>query len=355
MPSALYSLLRRALFTLPPEAAHSLTFSLVGAAGPFSALAARAILGQPEPRLSMVLSGMKLSSPVGLAAGLDKDGTLGRFWPHLGFGFVELGTVTAQAQSGNPRPRLFRLVKEEALINRMGFNNHGSYALGERLLLWRRQGSFPRVAVGVNLGKSKLTPLEEAAKDYAMSARRVAKAADYLVINVSSPNTPGLRQLQDAAALQEILRAVKVEAPHRPLFVKLSPDLTAEALRSAVEISEVEGAAGFIATNTTIERPGFHDVGPGGLSGRPLKEKALAVVRQIASYSQLPIIGVGGVSSAADVLDLLGAGASAVQLYTALIYQGPGLLREINRALIELMSREGLSDVDALREWCRAR
>ena len=349
----LYELATKVLFRLPPEAAHSLIFGLLGAAAPLPAWAASAWLGALDPRLSCEVAGLSLAGPVGLAAGLDKDGALGQFWPSLGFGFVELGTVTAQAQAGNPRPRLFRFPEVEALVNRMGFNNEGSYMLAQRLKGWRQRGTFPKVPVGVNLGKSKITPLAQAASDYAMSARRVASVADYLVLNVSSPNTPGLRELQDKEALREIICAVKAEAPQRPIFVKLAPDLAPEALTEAARVAEEEHLAGLIATNTTIERFGLPEVGAGGLSGRPLRERSLAVVRHLGASTSLPIIAVGGLSRVEDVCAAFAAGASAVQLYTALIYQGPGLLRSLNGGLLALMEQRGLPDLQALKASLR--
>ena len=344
----LYDLAKKLLFRLPPEAAHALVFAMAEVTAPLPSIAALALLGGRDPRLSYRVAGLALGGPIGLAAGLDKNGTLGQFWPALGFGFVELGTVTAQAQAGNPRPRLFRFPEAEALVNRMGFNNEGSYWLAERLKTWKRRQTFPKVPVGVNLGKSKITPLSQAASDYAMSARRVASVADYLVLNVSSPNTPGLRELQDKEALREIICAVQAEARLRPIFIKLAPDLSFEALTDAARVAEDERIAGIIATNTTIERFGLPEVGAGGLSGKPLRERSLAVVRHLGASTSLPIIAVGGLSTVEDVCQAFAAGASAVQLYTALIYQGPGLIQRINKGLLALMEQRGLENIEAL-------
>jgi dihydroorotate dehydrogenase len=349
----MYRLARPLLFRLDPERAHDLTFTTLQALGPVARLVAASRCGPPDRRLATQVAGLALAGPVGLAAGLDKDGRLATFWPALGFGFVELGTVTAHPQPGNPRPRLFRLPEASALVNRMGFNNEGSAALARRLQLLRATGRAPRVPLGVNIGKSKITPLEEAVGDYAASAARVAEHADYLVINVSSPNTPGLRTLQDPGFLRDIVAAVVAEAGERPVFVKLSPDLEPEALDDAVRVAEEAGARGLIATNTTIGREGVRDPGPGGLSGRPLRARALAVVRHVAQRTALPVIGVGGLFTADDVTDAIAAGADAVQVYTALIYEGPGLVCRLNRALVARMERDGLRDFAELKAALR--
>jgi dihydroorotate dehydrogenase len=349
----LYDLAKKILFRLPPEAAHTIVFSLAEMTAPLPSLAALALLGSIDPRLSCRVAGLSLAGPIGLAAGLDKNGTLGQFWPSLGFGFVELGTVTAQAQNGNPRPRLFRFPEAEALVNRMGFNNEGSYCLAERLKTWKQRQTFPKVPVGVNLGKSKITSLSQAADDYALSARRVSLFADYLVLNVSSPNTPGLRELQDKEALREIICAVQAEALRRPIFIKLAPDLSPEALTDAARVAEDEHIAGIIATNTTIERFGLPEVGAGGLSGTPLREKSLEVVRHLSANTSLPIIAVGGLSTVEDVCRAFAVGASAVQLYTAMIYQGPGLIQRMNKGLLALMEQRGLPDIQALKDSLR--
>lgn len=329
----MYRLLRPLLFSLPPELAHQLTLGGLRAAGPVARWAAARWLGLPESSLAREVAGLRLAGPVGLAAGLDKDGALAPFWPLLGFGFIELGTVTRSPQPGNPRPRLFRFPREGALVNRMGFNNQGVEALVARLSRWRAAGALPPVPVGVNLGKSKITPLEEAAAEYAWSASRAAPVADYLVINVSSPNTPGLRGLQDAPALSSLVRGVVAAAGGKPVLVKLAPDLEEGALVEAVAVSEDAGAAGFLATNTTIARYGLPAVGPGGLSGRPLFSRALEVVRRVAARARRPVIGCGGVASTEDARAMLDAGAQAVQLYSALIFEGPGLVRRINHGL----------------------
>lgn len=328
-----WPVVRPLLFRLEAERAHELTIDLVRrAGGPVGAFAG----GRPDPSLAREVAGLKLASPVGLAAGLDKNGVAIPFWPRLGFGFVEVGTVTAHPQPGNPKPRLFRLPEARALINRMGFNNEGSAALAERLRSLREAGHWPEVPVGANLGKSKITPNEEATDDYVTSTKRLAGLVDYFTINISSPNTPGLRDLQDRDALTRLVPAVVAHAG-APVFLKLAPDLAPEAIAELVDLAIALGISGIIATNTTIRRDLLSaDPGEaGGLSGRPLWEvsRSCIVTALDAASGRVPIIGVGGIERAEQVLDLLRAGCAAVQLYTALIYEGPGLPARINRAL----------------------
>jgi len=274
-------------------------------------------------------------------------------WSHLGFGFAELGTITAEAQPGNPRPRLFRLPADGALINRMGFNNSGATAVAQRLdRLWRK--APPAIPIGINLGKSRLTPLAAAADDYVRSLQRLFPFASYVVINVSSPNTPGLRDLQEERHLAALLAVLGEQnaalaavhrQPPRPLLIKVAPDLADEALATIVHVAREGGAAGLIATNTTVRRDGLvtSTSESGGLSGAPLRERATAVVRTLHRLAgpALPIIGVGGIFSAADAYAKIRAGASLVQIYTGMIYEGPGLARRISRGLLELLSRDG--------------
>jgi dihydroorotate dehydrogenase len=276
--------------------------------------------------------GVRFPGPVGLAAGMDKDGRALRAWPAFGFGFVEVGTVTRHAQPGNPRPRLYRLPASEAVINRMGFNNGGAAALAARL---RTLGPL-KVPLGVSIGKSKVTPVEEAVDDYRASLEELAPYADYFAVNVSSPNTPGLRGLQDKTALDELLGALDTTVP---LLVKIAPDLSEHAIADVLEVCTAHGIAGLVATNTTLSRDGVapqdaeRATETGGLSGRPLTARALEVVTFVAKESNLPIIGVGGIHTTDDALRMLDAGASLVQVYTGFIYRGPGLVRAINRSV----------------------
>ena len=292
--------------------------------------------GVNDPR---TVCGVRFPSVVGLAAGMDKDGDALKAWPALGFGFVEVGTVTRHAQPGNPRPRLFRLRDSGAIINRMGFNNEGADALAVRLAALGPIG----VPLGISIGKSKVTPVEDAVGDYVHSMRALRPFADYVAINVSSPNTPGLRGLQDRGLLDELVATLQAEADGTPLLVKIAPDLTDEAITEVLQVCADHAVAGLIATNTTISREGIslRDAAlaaeAGGLSGRPLTERAREVVAFIHRESpELPIIGVGGISTVDDAKRMVDAGASLLQLYTGFIYRGPLWARRINRGLDQL-------------------
>jgi dihydroorotate dehydrogenase len=344
------TLIRPALYRLgrgDAEVAHEQTLHglrrLARVPGAVSALSRS--YGAVPASLARTVFGVRFPSPVGLAAGMDKNGIALPAWRALGFGFVEVGTVTAQPQPGNEKPRLFRLVDSEAVINRMGFNNLGSAALAERLTAYGDL-DYP---LGISIGKSKVTPLEEAVEDYVTSLRRLYRFGDYFAVNVSSPNTPGLRELQDAGHLRELLTALHHEAESlsaggrgsKPILVKIAPDLTEAAIDELLGVCTDVGVAGIIATNTTIGRPGLApaDQAPaaetGGLSGRPLTEISAKTVAHIHAETggALPIIGVGGVLDPDDADRLLDAGASLVQIYTGLIYRGPGLVRRTNRLL----------------------
>lgn len=334
---ALYAPARAVLFRMDAERAHERTLGTLSLAPRAWGAVARALCGRTDPRLARTVAGLRLSGPVGLAAGLDKDGVAIPFWPRLGFGFIEVGTVTAHPQPGNPKPRLFRLPEERALVNRMGFNNHGSAALAERLRELHERGHWPRVPVGVNLGKSKITELADAPADYACSAQRLRGLADYFTVNVSSPNTPGLRSLQDADALTALLPVVVEAAGATPVFLKLAPDLAVDAIGSAVDLAVEHGIAGVISSNTTIRRDTLRrdPEQAGGLSGAPLRDIAGVCIRATlrAASGRLPVIGVGGISTAAHASELLDLGCAAVQLYTALIYEGPALPARLHRSL----------------------
>jgi dihydroorotate dehydrogenase len=332
---------RPVLFRMRAEAAHERTLLGMSALARVPALVrlGRRFAG---PQTPVTAFGVTFPGAVGVAGGLDKNGVALPAWAALGFGFVEVGTVTRHAQPGNPKPRLFRLPASEAVINRMGFNNDGAEALAARLTRW---GKLP-VPLGISLGKSKLTPIEDAVSDYVHSLRRLHPFADYVAINVSSPNTPGLRSLQDRGQLGALLAALRREGdalagpgrPSVPLLVKLAPDLTEPAIAELLDVCTEHGVAGIIATNTTLSRDGAtgpHLAEAGGLSGRPLTGRALDVVRFIATETggALPIIGVGGILDADDADRMFDTGASLVQLYTGLLYRGPALVRQINRAV----------------------
>ena len=348
----MYGLIRPLLFKLDPEQAHNLTFRLLTSTGGLPGGAASAIYGPVSPRLATSVGRLNVAGPVGLAAGLDKNAEATAFWPSIGFGFVEVGTVTAKAQPGNLKPRLFRFPKHEAIVNRMGFNNEGAASMASRLKETRRSWNSP-AAVGVNLGKSKVTPLDEAVGDYVESTRQLAEFADYLVINVSSPNTPGLRELQDEGALREIIQGVSEVSGDLPIFVKLAPDLENEALDALVRVAQEENLEGLIATNTTIDHKGIADVGPGGLSGRPLATRSREVVNYLTQRIEKPVIAVGGISSVEDAMAMFEAGASAIQIYSALIFQGPALIAAINQALLKKMNSAGVDSFEALRQRLR--
>lgn len=333
-----WPLVRPLLFSLSAERAHALTLRALELAPGLSGGLARATQGTPDPALAFDAFGLRFAGPIGLAAGLDKDGVAIPFWPGLGFGFVEVGTVTAHPQPGNPQPRLFRIPADGALINRMGFNNRGSAALAERMRALRASDRWPAVPVGANIGKSKVTPLDEAAEDYGLSTQRLAGLCDWFTINVSSPNTPGLRSLQDPAHLGRIIDTVLERAGGAPVLLKLAPDLEPDALAQAVELAVGHGISGIIATNTTLRRDGL-TADPdqaGGLSGRPLWPLARARIGTAlqAASGRVPVIGCGGVHSAEQARELLDAGCIAVQLYTGLIFEGPGLPTRIHRGLL---------------------
>ena len=322
-----HQLLRPFFFMLPAEAAHNLAILALRLTPP-SLL--RGAFGA-TPQKPTKLFGLTFPNPVGLAAGMDKNASALRAWEALGFGFVEAGTITAMAQPGNPKPRCFRYPSQQALINRMGFNNAGASAVAKRLARQKASGRWPRVPVGINIGKSKLTPNEQAASDYATSYKLLLPFGDYFVVNVSSPNTPNLRALQDRDALAEIIRTLKRINNIKPLLVKIAPDLTDDALRDIASLAESEHLAGLIATNTTLD----HSAVPkdsdqqGGLSGEPLRQRSTDVLRILRSATKLPIIASGGIMDATAAQEKLEAGASLVQLYTGFVYNGPELIRDI--------------------------
>lgn len=343
--------IRPVLFTNDAEDIHGRTLRNLAWLSRHETLcnATQAFLGAPE--LPVELFGLRFPNPVGLAAGMDKNAEAVPAWAALGFGFSELGGVTWHAQPGNPLPRIFRAIPEEAIVNRMGFNNDGAEALAQKLAAWRAARRWPQHPVGINLGKSKTTPLEKAAEDYANSFGVLRELADFFVVNVSSPNTPNLRQLQDKAALDEILAALQANNPAaRPILVKVAPDLTFEALDEILELVEPRRLAGIVATNTTITRPQSKDTNvqkvyaeTGGLSGRPLRERSTEVIRHLyrRTSGRLPIIGVGGIFTAEDAWEKVCAGASLIQVYTGLVYAGPGLARAIVRGLRAQLSTHG--------------
>ncbi len=352
--------LRPLLFSQPSEPIHDRTLKALGVAANSQILSR--LIGQvcKAPVLPIERFGLAFPNPVGLAAGMDKQAAALPVWERLGFGFCELGGVTWHPQPGNPAPRMFRAVADRALINRMGFNNPGAEAMAGRLRHWRAVGRWPRHPVGINLGKSKVTPLAGAADDYAQSFRALRSLADFFVVNVSSPNTPNLRQLQDKSALDDILRALQEingqagGGEARPILVKVAPDLSWDALDEILELTGPRNVAGIVATNTTLARPEATDAAlraiyqeTGGLSGRPLRERSTAVVRHLyrQSRGRLPIIGVGGIFTGGDAWEKITAGACLVQVYTGPVYEGPILARQVVRTLKQKLTERGLGSI----------
>ena len=351
---------RPLLFAQDSEQVHGTTLGALGAVARSGMLSSvmRTVCGSPA--LPVEVCGLKFPNPIGLAAGMDKFAEAVPVWEAMGFGFSELGGVTHLEQPGNPKPRMFRAVEDQALVNRMGFNNPGAEKMGLALEAWRKSGLWPAHPVGMNLGKSKITPLEEAAEDYLWSFKRLRDLVDFFVVNVSSPNTPNLRQLQDKGALEQIAAAIhrenKPEHPGgvKPVLVKVAPDLTFEALDDVVEVVLAKGFSGIVATNTTIARPEGRTPRlqrvygeTGGLSGKPLKARSTEVIRHLWKRTQgkVPLIGVGGIFTADDAWEKIVAGASLLEVYSALVYEGPRLPRSLVEGLSERLQRDGFKSV----------
>lgn len=337
-------LIKPILFLFNPERAHHITFSCLRffLAPAFMKRLVSSFFCVRSPKLERTVAGIKFSNPVGLGAGLDKDAKVTDEMACLGFGFIEIGTVTPLAQPGNARPRAFRVPKDEALINRMGFNNEGAHAAAVRLSKRRNR----KVVIGGNIGKNKVTPNEQAVSDYVKCFHELFEVVDYFVVNVSSPNTPNLRELQDKEPLQNLLQALQTEnakkPARKPVFLKIAPDVNNDQLNDIISIVEATQIAGVVATNTTISREGLStgaelvkSMGMGGLSGKPLARRSTEVIRYLRERldKKFAIIGVGGIHSAADALEKLDAGADLIQLYTGFIYEGPALVKRINAAV----------------------
>ena len=333
------SIIKPLFFKFDPEKVHHFTFSSLKFINRIPGVSAiiRSRCQVVDPRLEREVFGLKFKNPVGLAAGLDKDANLYSELENFGFGFIEIGTITPKGQEGNPKKRLFRLKEDGGIINRMGFNNGGVEQAVARLK--KNKGTL----IGGNIGKNKVTPNEEATSDYELCFDALFDYVDYFVVNVSSPNTPNLRALQDKEPLKALLNALQVKnkakVNSKPILLKIAPDLTDEQLYDIIEIVTETKIAGVIATNTTIGRDNLtspEQMETGGLSGKPLTKRSTEVIRFLSEKSNkaFPIIGVGGIHSAADALEKLEAGASLVQLYTGFIYEGPGLIKEINQALL---------------------
>lgn len=340
----MYNLIKPLLFSLDPETAH---YTVSGGLQSFCKLwggkrLLKAVYGYDHPGLEREVFGLKFKNPIGLAAGFDKNAEYVEEMAALGFGFIEIGTVTPRPQPGNKKPRLFRLVPDQALVNRMGFNNQGVDVAADRL---RRLKDRKRVIIGGNIGKNKLTPNEDAVSDYISCFDALFDVVDYFVVNVSSPNTPGLRDLQEKEPLMHILNTLqqrnRKNDVSRPILLKIAPDLSDSQLDDIIDIVQRTGIAGVVATNTTISREGLRSrpelvAEGGGLSGRPLTQRATAVIRYLVQQSghAFPVIGVGGIHSPEDALEKLNAGASLVQLYSGFIYEGPGLVKRICKKIV---------------------
>jgi len=344
----MYAIFKPLLFALSPEAAHRITFQVLDLAVAFppTRWLLRVLFCLPDKRLEKQVLGLHFPNPVGLAAGFDKDGKHIPGLAALGFGFIEVGTVTPIAQDGNPKPRLFRLPKDNALINRMGFNNKGLDALVESLKKLRQKGAPNGLIIGGNIGKNKITPNEAAVNDYLICFDKLFPWVDYFVVNVSSPNTPGLRELQEKEPLTQLLNQLqeknRAQKSPKPILLKIAPDLTGSQLDDIIEIVQATNLAGVIATNTTISRTGLQTPDPqieamglGGLSGVPVRDRATAVIRYLREKlgKNVVIIGVGGIDSAESAQEKLNAGADLIQVYTGLIFEGPGLVKRILKGL----------------------
>ncbi|WP_428329135.1 quinone-dependent dihydroorotate dehydrogenase [Mucilaginibacter sp.] len=345
----MYFLIKPLLFQFDPERVHYFVTANLKRFNRFPGGAAisRALWDVKDAALEREVFGLKFRNPVGLAAGFDKNGEMMGEMANLGFGFIEIGTVTPLPQPGNPKTRMFRLPDDSALINRMGFNNLGVDVVAERLAAFRKKEAKgkPKLIIGGNIGKNKNTPNEDAVSDYTKCFDRLFDVVDYFVVNVSSPNTPGLRELQEKEPLMQLLKTLQQRNSKngisRPILLKIAPDLTNDQLNDIVEIVQQTGIAGIIATNTTISREGLVSKTAlksemGGLSGKPLSKRSTEVIRYLSEKSNkaFPIIGVGGIHSPEDAIEKLNAGASLVQLYTGFIYEGPGLISRINKKIL---------------------
>ncbi|MGO0063196.1 quinone-dependent dihydroorotate dehydrogenase [Brevibacillus fluminis] len=353
----MYQLVRPLLFAIDPETTHERTVEALRLAErmPGGKSVLRAMYDFQDERLQVKLWGLTFPNPVGLAAGFDKNAEIYRGFAALGFGCVEVGTITPLPQSGNDKPRLFRLPEHQAIINRMGFNNHGMGAAAGHLRNYQEAG----IPVGINIGKNKVTPNEEAASDYQKCLEALYSYGHYFVINISSPNTPNLRDLQETESLRQLLRAIKAKAQEleangaaaKPILLKVAPDMASEQMHDVVKAAVEEGAAGIIATNTTLSREPVknheHAGQAGGLSGKPLTERSTAWVKEIYQTvgKEVPIIGVGGIFTGDDAYAKIRAGASLIQVYTGMAYQGPGIAKQINQRLVQLLARDGFTHI----------
>ncbi|MGH7774577.1 MAG: quinone-dependent dihydroorotate dehydrogenase [Candidatus Binatia bacterium] len=352
------NLVRPVLFLKDPEKTHEQTVALLSSLS-FLEGALERLFVVRDRRLQVRIGPLTFSNPVGLAAGFDKNGTAIRIWPGFGFGFMEIGAITALPQPGNPQPRLFRLPKDQALINRLGFNNEGSVAIAAYLEGQRKNGKVVSIPLGINVGRSKIVETKDAARDYLFTFEKLYLYGDYFTLNVSSPNTPHLRELQEKSHLKELLKAIQARnqelaAQHKinekAILVKIAPDMDFSQLDEIIEVLQSHRVAGIIATNATAflrENLVTRIDEPGGLSGRPLSVKATSMIRHIyaVTQGQMPIIGSGGIFTAEDAYEKIKAGATAVQIYTGFVYEGPAAVKRINCGLLGLMEKEGFKSL----------
>ena len=353
------SLLRPLMFRKDPEASHEMILGLLAKTEGFSGILEK-IYNVDDARLTVKIGSLRFANPVGLAGGFDKNAIAPRTIASFGFGFMEIGAITAQAQPGNPKPRLYRLPEDAALINRLGFNNQGAAAIAAKLEHMRARGGLPKIPLGMNIGRTKIVETKDAVADFLACFERLYRHGDFFTLNVSSPNTPHLRDLQEKNLLRELLSAVqeknrefaaRVKTELKPVFVKIAPDMEFSQLDEIIDVAASAQLAGIVATNATafmrekLKSPNGRE--PGGLSGRPITAKVTSFVSHIYQQTrgQLPIIGVGGIFNAADAYEKIKAGASAVQIYTGWIYEGPGAVKRINQGLARLLERDGLKHI----------
>ena len=350
----MYPLLRPFLFRIEPETIHNQTKKLALRVQGSSLIqkTLSSLYKEEHTMLEQTLWDIKFHNPVGLAAGFDKNGEMYPLFNALGFGFMEVGTVTHEPQEGNPQPRLFRLIKDKAIINRMGFNGEGAEVLEERLAKITKN----KTRLALNIGKNKNIPKSEAIENYLQTFRLLLPYADMCVINVSSPNTPGLRELQEKNFLTELFQALNEEknkneaTKNIPLLVKIAPELNTQQLFDILSVVHEQNLQGIVATNTSTERSGLHSINKkeiGGLSGLPIKKRSTKVIRFLYKESggKVPIIGVGGIFTAEDAYEKIKAGASLIEIYTGLIYEGPGIVKKINKGLVKLLEQDGFTNI----------
>lgn len=351
------SVVRPLLFLRDPEKVHEQTISLLSSVS-FLEGALESLFAVRDERLQIRLGSLSLANPVGLAAGFDKNAKAIKSWPGFGFGFMEIGAVTARGQPGNLKPRLFRLPEDQALINRLGFNNEGADAIAARLERARKKGR-PKIPLGINIGRTKIVETKDATADYLFTFERLYPFGDYFTLNVSSPNTPNLRELQKKNLLTELLGAVQARnrelakrlgVEEKPVLVKIAPDMEFSQVDDIIEVAQSRKIAGIVATNATAflrENLKTRIDEPGGLSGKPLRAKATSFIRHLYKTTQgrLPIIGSGGIFTAEDAYEKIKAGATAVQIYTGFVYEGPAAVKRINRGLLRLIGRDGFKNI----------